>query len=207
MLSAVVVGCGYSSPERWPRLFGSFFELWSVGRFWRRFWHQGIRRILLIYPSIFLAYIFPGSATNTLLYKLARLYSAFFISGVIHMAGDAMITGRIIFKAFTFFMLQPVGITLELVMAYLWHRFNGSRDKTVDEDDSNGATNSRVGGSSQKQRNGDKRSEAPIPPAWIRCVGFIWLTFWMAWTTPYIVDPLCALGVFRDPRADLRRLL
>ena len=45
MLSAIVVGCGYSSPERWPRLFGSFFELWSIGRFWRRFWHQSIRRV------------------------------------------------------------------------------------------------------------------------------------------------------------------
>ena len=105
------------------------------------------------------------------------------------MAGDAMITGRIIFKAFTFFMLQPVGITIELVIAYLWHRLNGS---DVD---------------AQRQRNKDKQNEAPIPPAWIRCVGFIWLTFWMACSAPYIVDPLCAAGVFRDPRADLRRLL
>ena len=120
------------------------------------------------------------------------------------MGGDAMITGRIIFQAFTFFMLQPVGITLELVVAHLWHRFNGSQDKTID---SHGGTGSRVVGNPQKQINGNKRSEAPIPPVWIRCVGFIWLTFWMAWTAPYIVDPLCAVGVFIDPRLDLRRLL
>ena len=43
--SAVVVGCGYSSPERWPMHFGSLFEMWSIGRFWRRFWHQAIRRV------------------------------------------------------------------------------------------------------------------------------------------------------------------
>ena len=45
MLSAVVVGCGYSSPARWPTLFGSLFELWSIRNFWGRFWHQTIRRV------------------------------------------------------------------------------------------------------------------------------------------------------------------
>ena len=45
ILASVVVGCGYSSPERWPRFFGSHFQVWSVTRFWRRFWHQAIRRV------------------------------------------------------------------------------------------------------------------------------------------------------------------
>jgi hypothetical protein len=45
ILSAVVVGCGYSAPERWPRLFGSPLQIWSVRRFWSRFWHQSIRRV------------------------------------------------------------------------------------------------------------------------------------------------------------------
>ena len=44
-LSAVIVGCGLSSPERWPLLFGSPLEVWSIRRFWRRFWHQMIRRV------------------------------------------------------------------------------------------------------------------------------------------------------------------
>lgn len=45
LLSAVIVGCGYSSPSRWPWLFGSPFQLWSIRRFWRRFWHQMIRGV------------------------------------------------------------------------------------------------------------------------------------------------------------------
>ncbi len=44
-LAAVVLGCGFSSPERWPWLFGSPFQLWSIRRFWRRFWHQMLRRV------------------------------------------------------------------------------------------------------------------------------------------------------------------
>jgi hypothetical protein len=45
ILAAVVIGCGFSSPERWPWLFGSPFQLWSIRRFWRRFWHQMIRKV------------------------------------------------------------------------------------------------------------------------------------------------------------------
>jgi len=45
ILAAFVVGCGYSSPERWPWMFGSPFQLWSIRRFWRRFWHQAIRKV------------------------------------------------------------------------------------------------------------------------------------------------------------------
>jgi hypothetical protein len=64
ILAAIVVGCGYSSPERWPWLFGSNFRVWSITRFWRRFWHQMIRRVN---TSAFCTYhyssfIFIGSA-------------------------------------------------------------------------------------------------------------------------------------------------
>ena len=62
MLSAVVVGCGYSSPERWPRLFGSLFELWSIGRFWRRFWHQCIRRVNAFLCCLIILNYFPDPA-------------------------------------------------------------------------------------------------------------------------------------------------
>jgi len=35
ILSMVVVGCGFSSPHRWPRAFGTPLDAWSVQRFWR----------------------------------------------------------------------------------------------------------------------------------------------------------------------------
>lgn len=120
------------------------------------------------------------------------------------MAGDAMVTGKIIFKAFTFFMLQPVGITIEIFVGHLWRQVK-DMTSSVDNDDvehSNTNGKSRINGSKQ-----NKKIEEPIPPIWIRCVGLIWLVYWMAWTAPYIVDPLCAVGVFRDPRVDLRRFL
>ena len=45
VVAASVVGCGFSSPERWPLLLGSPLQVWSIRRFWRRFWHQMIRRV------------------------------------------------------------------------------------------------------------------------------------------------------------------
>ena len=35
LLSAGVVACGFSAPERWPSLFGSPLQAWSVQQFWR----------------------------------------------------------------------------------------------------------------------------------------------------------------------------
>ena len=35
LLSAGVVACGFSAPERWPNLFGSPLLAWSVQQFWR----------------------------------------------------------------------------------------------------------------------------------------------------------------------------
>jgi hypothetical protein len=167
---------------------------------------------VLSYTSLFLGFIIPAAETESIRYKLARIYTAFFVSGVIHMGGDAMVTGKIIFKAFTFFMLQPFGITIEILVAHLWRQFSGSQDNTSpvhvhDAGNLKTDTKSRGDGDEKSQRKGDRKSEEPIPPVWIRCIGFIWLIFWMAWTAPHVVDPLCVVDVFRDPRADLRRLM
>ena len=47
-LAAIFVGCGFSSPERWPLLFGSLLDAWSIRRFWRQVWHQVLRKVNLL---------------------------------------------------------------------------------------------------------------------------------------------------------------
>lgn len=44
-LAIICVGSGISSPDRWPLLFGSLLDAWSIQRFWRRVWHQMFRRV------------------------------------------------------------------------------------------------------------------------------------------------------------------
>jgi len=90
-----------------------------------------------------------------------------------------MATGRISLRFFKFFMLQPLGITVELVVAYIWRKFNAQRD------DFNSATNTNTG-RNMKKSDGDKKSNGQkLPPLWIRCVGYIWVTMWMVWTGAY----------------------
>ena len=36
---------GLSKPDEWPPIFGSLLDAWSVWNFWRKFWHQGMRRV------------------------------------------------------------------------------------------------------------------------------------------------------------------
>ena len=116
------------------------------------------------------------------MHRLARLYIAFWISAIFHLCGDAMATGKVGFKSFTFFMLQPFGITIEIVVSSLWHRLKR------DQPDRHKTT---VNAGQQKHHNGNKSlPEEPIPPAWVRCVGFIWVTLWMVWTAAYTVDIL-----------------
>src|SRR5258705_5243553 len=101
--------------------------------------------------------------------------------------------------ALSFLMLHPVGISIERFIVHFRRQFSGSQDKPimVDNFDKSQVTKS----------HGYRKIEEPIPPLWIRCVGFIWLAFWIALTAPYIVNPLCVVGVFSDPRVDLRRLM
>jgi len=44
-VSIFAVGSGLSNPNGWPDLFGSPVEVWSVQRFWRRGWHQLLRKV------------------------------------------------------------------------------------------------------------------------------------------------------------------
>ncbi|RXW19783.1 hypothetical protein EST38_g6073 [Candolleomyces aberdarensis] len=45
-LSAAFVGTKISEPEDWPLLFGSLGEAYTVRRFWGKFWHQLLRRLM-----------------------------------------------------------------------------------------------------------------------------------------------------------------
>ena len=85
-----------------------------------------------------------------------------------------MATGKVAFNSFTFFMLQPFGIVVELVVSYLWHQLQD-----------NGAMKSEP---VLEKLDTDKEEE--VPPPWIRGIGSIWVILWMVWTCAYMVDPL-----------------
>lgn len=49
--SIVGVALGLNSPDDWPPLFGKLKEATTVRKFWNRFWHQMIRKVITYSPS------------------------------------------------------------------------------------------------------------------------------------------------------------
>jgi len=152
---------------------------------------------VLTCSSSILGCVFPANSEGATGCKLARLYTVFFITGVTHIGGDVMSTGKLGFKTFTFFMLQPVGITIEIVVSYLWHKLQcddpNPRRATVNRRTEK-IDRAQEKSSSGNIPNADGKpfAEDPIPALWIRCVGSIWLALWMMWTAAYMVDGLYA---------------
>ena len=82
--SMLFVGLHLSTPDRWPSLFGSVRDLYTVRNFWGRVWHQIFRQIFTRCGDIVAGAL--GAEKGTLLYKYSRLYVAFLVSGVQHYA-------------------------------------------------------------------------------------------------------------------------
>ncbi|BCS27914.1 putative toxin biosynthesis protein (GliH) [Aspergillus puulaauensis] len=82
--SMLFVGLHFSTPDRWPSLFGSVRDLYTVRNFWGRVWHQIFRQIFTRCGDIVAGAL--GAEKSTLLYKYSKLYVAFLVSGVQHYA-------------------------------------------------------------------------------------------------------------------------
>ena len=99
-----------------------------------------------------------------------------------------MLLGRFGSGALKFFVLQPLALVLEKAVASNWGK-------------SSSPNTSKNG---KRSRIGPETNAANDPPMWVRCVGYIWVFLWFVWTLPFFIDPMVPLGIFVDPRVDLR---
>ncbi|KAK7012864.1 acetyltransferase sirH [Favolaschia claudopus] len=112
----VFVGLGFWDPYECPELFDSWRQAYSVRKFWGKFWHQIIRRILVSHSKLIahrILNLHPGSTASA----YTQLFVAFFLSGIIHYSGQYMLLrdeSRPMPKGpLVFFLAQAVVITLE----------------------------------------------------------------------------------------------
>jgi len=109
---------GLSEPADWPYMFGSFREATTVRRFWGKTWHQRMRVVITglgkRLANKTLAFR-PGSLPSA----YTQLYTAFLLSGLVHVAGDYIILKHLPFFPIRFFLLQAAGITLEDFVIWL----------------------------------------------------------------------------------------
>lgn len=109
--SIVSVAIGLYEPKDWPHLFGSLLDAYTVRKCWGRVWHQVLRKSLTS-NSKFLASVFRLPRGTFATYF--KLFTSFFISGLIHAAADYILHQNFTNgKSVQFFVLQAVIITFE----------------------------------------------------------------------------------------------
>ncbi|KAF9483204.1 hypothetical protein BDN70DRAFT_874080 [Pholiota conissans] len=222
LLSAAVVGVGLSLPERWPNLFGSPLQAWSVARFWRFTWHHLLRKPLRAFATVFTSVLFkhPRQPFNPKQKIPAASHSfsetarnliwactAFLMSGLIHIGGEVMLTGHISYGAFTFFALQPIAIIIETLVAFLWHSITRQPQpkasyKSPASD--NGNADSGTEGASVSCFVGSEVEQAGAGQLWMRYAGYVWVALWFVWSLAFMIDPMIPTSMFVDARVDLR---
>ncbi|KAF8151039.1 hypothetical protein B0H34DRAFT_665462 [Crassisporium funariophilum] len=199
VVSAVVVGCGLQEEGRWPNLFGRVRDGWSVKRFWRRVWHQLLRKSLISCTTFATTHILrmppsPRSSHFPTIQKLIWLSTAFTVTALVHTAGEYMLCGRLGWGAFIFFAVQAGGIGFEEGVHFLWTRYH--RQVPVEKGERVGV---KTGGHA-RDADATKR-----PEVWVKCVGYFWVLAWFVWSLAFMIDPMVGEGMFVDPRVDVRR--
>ncbi|RDB20662.1 Acetyltransferase sirH [Hypsizygus marmoreus] len=106
MLAFLSVAAGFSEPNEWPHLFGNIFDAYTLRRFWGRTWHKVLHRTLTSHAKYVAHDILRLTPGHTLSFYV-QLYTAFLVSGIIHMHGLSDV------RVLRFFLSQAVAITCE----------------------------------------------------------------------------------------------
>lgn len=83
--SVFFVGVGLDEPEHWPTLMGSPWQMYSVRRFWGRFWHRSTFRTYIGYGTLVAENVLK-LRRGTLAHKVCVEFIVFLVSGIAHAA-------------------------------------------------------------------------------------------------------------------------
>ena len=185
--SVIGVSSSLSGVRDWRPMFGKMADAWTLREFWgygnlfryrpkvrripllmccflsicRKYWHQGIRRILTE-PSIFLTHTILRLPEHSLLERYTNMFLIFTLSGVLHaIAILSMGVPLSEVQVLKFFCAQVVGIMIE----------DGIQ------------TCYKLTGEAGKGNYG-------FSFAWIRCIGYVWVAGFLIWSSPAWFYPL-----------------
>ncbi|KAI1087688.1 hypothetical protein F5B19DRAFT_60572 [Rostrohypoxylon terebratum] len=117
--AAITALLGICEPWEWPPVFGSLGDAWSVRQVWSTSYHQLMRRTFQT-PGLRLAR-FIGFKKGTFGSRYLQLYSTFFISFCIHWF-QSFAVSRHDNGELSFFMMQPVIISVEDFLQWIWRK-------------------------------------------------------------------------------------
>ena len=114
-----------------------------------------------------------------------QLYIAFFISGLLHFAGDFMLEKRLAYHSFKFFILQAVAITFEDFVIYIAKHLL------------------RLGGIQLKPGRVDENWAEAV----VRVMGYCWVILWFCLTLPVWLDEPNTIGFSSGDRGPITQFV
>ncbi|KAI1206761.1 uncharacterized protein F4807DRAFT_438204 [Annulohypoxylon truncatum] len=117
--AAITVLLGICESWEWPPVLGALGDAWSVRQVWSTSYHQIMRRPFQT-PGLRLAR-FLGLKKGTFGSRYLQLYSAFFVSFCTHWF-QSFVVSRHDNGELAFFMLQPVIISVEDFLQWIWRK-------------------------------------------------------------------------------------
>lgn len=133
ILAFLFVGIGLDEPEDWPPLYGSPGQMYTIRRFWGKFWHRLVCRTCLSWGALFSQKILRLRRHGAL-DRFVTNFTVFFLSGVAH----ALVTWQIGFSCgysedIVWFCLNFAALVAEEGVQWpiirLFGTWNGSLDK------------------------------------------------------------------------------
>ena len=82
-LSIFFVALGLDGPSDWPTLYGSPWEMYSVRRFWGKFWHRVAFRTYVGYGNLVAEKVLRVKR-GSVVHKLCVEFTVFLVSGIAH---------------------------------------------------------------------------------------------------------------------------
>jgi len=101
-------------PESWPDFFGSAEYITTLKGFWGYYWHQSFRQHFS-YPGTYISEQILRLDKKSVMSQVIKVYVAFVCSGLLHLSGTWTLA-QVGASTMTFFLLQPVGMAVEIVL-------------------------------------------------------------------------------------------
>lgn len=166
-----------SSPWLYPDAFGPYSNVLSRGLagWWGAWWHQLFR--FAFQSAGEFAVDGVGVDRKSMLGKVVQAIVVFFVSGCVHASGSLMLSARSegakpVTGAMLFFMVQPIGIMIEMGVRAWWKQATRGQEK-------------------------DKETEKKALPVWVLgAVRFVWVHVWFYFTAGLLVDDFARSGVW-----------
>ncbi|CEJ57804.1 hypothetical protein PMG11_06483 [Penicillium brasilianum] len=162
--SIIFVGLGWDGPENWPPAFGRMKDVYTVRKFWGKFWHQFLRGSFQGISN-FIARDILHLPRPSILERYTNIFIVCFLSGILHVWTDYV--QNIPFEnsgALIGFTSTALAIMFEDGVQHLWKRFSPPTEKK-------------------------DSSEDDLPPLWQRVVGYVWTLTWLGVTSTWFLYP------------------